>query len=136
MSMVGVLLREGNPQARREFEAPLAARSRRRQAGRARAGQPCYGRENVANRLSMSALEILGFIAAVVTTLCWLPQALKTIQSKDTSGLSLVTQGALTFGVVLWLIYGLLLGDGPLIFANAVTLVLVATILVLKLRYG
>jgi MtN3 and saliva related transmembrane protein len=84
----------------------------------------------------MSSLQILGFVAAVLTTMCWLPQALKTLQTKDTSGLSLMTQSALTFGVVLWLIYGVLVGDGPLIFANAVTLVFVATILVMKLRYG
>jgi len=84
----------------------------------------------------MTSLQILGFLAAVLTTLCWLPQALKTIQTKDTSGLSLVTQGALTTGVVLWLIYGVLVGDGPLIFANAVTFVFVAAILAMKLRYG
>jgi MtN3 and saliva related transmembrane protein len=84
----------------------------------------------------MSSLQTLGFVAAVLTTLCWLPQALKTLQTKDTSGLSLVTQSALTTGVVLWLIYGVLVGDGPLIFANAITLIFVTLILVMKLRYG
>jgi MtN3 and saliva related transmembrane protein len=84
----------------------------------------------------MSGLELLGFAAAVLTTLCWLPQALQTIRTKDTRSLSLTTQSAFALGVVLWLIYGLLLGNWPLIFANGITLVLVATILVLKLRYG
>jgi MtN3 and saliva related transmembrane protein len=84
----------------------------------------------------MSGTEILGFVAAVLTTLCWLPQALKTIRSKDTKSLSLVTQSAFTAGVGLWLVYGLLIGDLPIIFANVVTFVLVTTILVLKLRYG
>lgn len=83
-----------------------------------------------------SSLQILGFVAAVLTTLCWAPQAIKTLQTKDTSGLSLLTQSALTAGVVLWLLYGLLLGDGPLIFANGITFVFVASILVMKLRYG
>jgi MtN3 and saliva related transmembrane protein len=84
----------------------------------------------------MSGLELLGFAAAVLTTLCWLPQALQTIRTKDTRSLSLVTQSAFALGVTLWLIYGLLLGNWPLIFANSITLVLVSTILVLKLRYG
>jgi MtN3 and saliva related transmembrane protein len=84
----------------------------------------------------MSGIEILGFVAAVLTTLCWLPQALKTIRSKDTKALSLVTQGAFTVGVGLWLVYGILIGNLPIIFANSVTLVLVGTILGLKLRYG
>jgi MtN3 and saliva related transmembrane protein len=84
----------------------------------------------------MSGIELLGFVAAVLTTLCWLPQALKTIRSKDTKALSLVTQSAFTAGVGLWLAYGILIGNLPIIFANAVTFVLVATILVMKLRYG
>jgi len=84
----------------------------------------------------MTSPQTLGFIAAILTTLCWLPQALRTIQTKDTRGLSLVTQGALASGVGLWLVYGLWVGDLPLIFSNAVTLVLVSAILVMKLRYG
>ena len=84
----------------------------------------------------MTSPQTLGFIAALLTTLCWLPQALKTIQTKDTRGLSLVTQGVLAGGVGLWLVYGVWVGDLPLIFANAITLVLVSTILVMKLRYG
>jgi MtN3 and saliva related transmembrane protein len=85
---------------------------------------------------TISSLQALGFVAAVLTTLCWLPQAVKTLQTKNTDGLSLATQGALTTGVALWLIYGVIIGDGPLIFANAITLVFVSMILVLKLRYG
>ncbi|WP_246728372.1 SemiSWEET transporter [Microvirga terricola] len=84
----------------------------------------------------MPALEILGFVAAVLTTLCWLPQALRTLRTKDTKSLSLVTQSSLTLGVGLWLIYGILLGNLPLILANAVTFVLVVLILAMKLRYG
>jgi MtN3 and saliva related transmembrane protein len=84
----------------------------------------------------MSGLEILGFTAALLTTLCWLPRAWKTIRTRDTRALSLIAQSALTTGVVLWLIYGLLIGNAPLIFANCVSLVLVVTILVAKLRFG
>jgi MtN3 and saliva related transmembrane protein len=81
-------------------------------------------------------LETIGFIAAVLTTLCWLPQAVKTIRTRDTRSLSLVTQSALTLGVVLWLVYGLLIWNWPVILSNIVTLGLVATILTMKLRYG
>lgn len=84
----------------------------------------------------MPAPDTLGFIAAILTTLCWLPQAVKTIRTRETRSLSLVTQGALTLGVVLWLTYGLLIGNAPIIASNAVSLVLVATILVMKLRFG
>jgi MtN3 and saliva related transmembrane protein len=85
---------------------------------------------------AMSALNILGFVAAILTTLCWLPQSLKTIRTKETRSLSLVAQSALTAGVVLWLAYGLLIGNAPIILSNAISLVLVATILAMKLRYG
>lgn len=84
----------------------------------------------------MSGIQLLGFAAAVLTTLCWLPQALRTIRTKDTRSLSLATQSVLTLGVSLWLIYGILIGDGPLILANVVTFILVSLILVLKIRYG
>jgi MtN3 and saliva related transmembrane protein len=81
-------------------------------------------------------MEIIGLLAATLTTACWLPQALKTIRSKDTSGISLVTQVMFTVGVFLWLIYGIHLGNWPLMVANAVTFVLVSVILVLKLKHG
>ena len=85
---------------------------------------------------AMLAIHILGFTAAILTTLCWLPQALKTLRTKDTKSLSLVTQSVLALGVVLWLIYGILVGNAPIILANSVTFVLVALILAMKLRYG
>ena len=84
----------------------------------------------------MPTPEILGFLAAMLTTLCWLPQAVKTIRTRETRSLSLVAQSALTVGVVLWLTYGLLIGNAPIIFSNAISLVLVATILAMKLRFG
>lgn len=80
--------------------------------------------------------EAVGIAAALLTTLCWIPQAARTIRTRDTRSISLVTQAAFTLGIALWLAYGLLLGSLPLILANGVSLVLVATILVMKLRYG
>ncbi len=84
----------------------------------------------------MSGLEILGFVAAILTTVCWLPQAFRTLRTKDTKSLSLVTQSAFTLGVALWLIYGILAGNAPIIFANGISFVLVGSILAMKLRYG
>ncbi len=72
----------------------------------------------------------------MLTTVCWLPQALKVIREKETRALSLPATGAFTLGVMLWLIYGLAIDDWPLIGSNAVTLTLMAPILVMKLRYG
>jgi len=72
----------------------------------------------------------------MLTTLCWLPQALKVIREKETRALSLPATGAFTLGVVLWLIYGLAIDDWPLIGSNAVTLALMVPILAMKLRYG
>ena len=84
----------------------------------------------------MLGIEILGFAAAILTTLCWLPQALKTLRTKDTKSLSLATQSVFALGVALWLVYGIMIGDAPIIFANSVTFVLVSLILAMKLRYG
>jgi len=82
------------------------------------------------------AIDLVGAAGAVLTTLCWLPQVLKIIREKETRALSLPATGAFTFGVVLWLIYGLAICDWPLIGSNAVTLMLMAPILTMKLRHG
>jgi MtN3 and saliva related transmembrane protein len=83
-----------------------------------------------------SLVDLVGAAGAVLTTLCWLPQALKVIREKETRALSLPATGAFTLGVMLWLVYGLAIDDWPLIGSNAVTLTLMAPILVMKLRYG
>ena len=81
-------------------------------------------------------LEWLGYIAATLTTLSFVPQAAKTIRSRDTSGISLGMYVVFTIGIVCWFCYGLVLGSWPMILANAVTFVLAAVILALKLRHG
>jgi MtN3 and saliva related transmembrane protein len=82
-----------------------------------------------------SAFEGVGSLAAVCTTFCWLPQAVKIIRERRTDGVSLLTQSVFTFGIALWAAYGLLLNNRPLLYANAVTLVFSVAILILKLRY-
>lgn len=86
--------------------------------------------------MSPLMLEAVGLSAAVLTTLCWLPQAAKIIRSKETGGLSLVTQAAFSLGVAFWLAYGILLGSPSIILANGATLGLSLVILALKIRYG
>jgi MtN3 and saliva related transmembrane protein len=81
-------------------------------------------------------IDIIGATGATLTTLCWLPQAVKVIREKETRAISLPATAAFTLGVVLWLIYGLVIGDGPLIGSNAITLLLMMVILSMKLRYG
>ena len=80
-------------------------------------------------------VEYIGSLAAACTTLCWVPQAVKIIREKQTQGISLVTQSVFTVGLALWLAYGLLLTNWPLMLANAVTLVFSLVILALKVRY-
>jgi MtN3 and saliva related transmembrane protein len=78
---------------------------------------------------------IIGLLAAFGTTVSFLPQAVKTIQTKDTSGISLSMYTLFTAGTLLWLIYGLMSGSLPVTIANAITLVFASVILVYKIRY-
>ena len=83
----------------------------------------------------MTITDLIGTLAAILTTISFLPQALHTFRTKDVRGISLGMYSAFTLGVALWLIYGLLLGAWPVVIANLVTLALASTILVMKLRY-
>jgi MtN3 and saliva related transmembrane protein len=78
--------------------------------------------------------EVLGYIAAFLTTAAFFPQTIKTIRTRDTKSISLAMYVMFTSGIALWLMYGLLVESMPLIFANSVTFVLALTILILKLR--
>jgi MtN3 and saliva related transmembrane protein len=84
----------------------------------------------------MSALTILGLAAGFCTTLAFLPQVLKTWRTRSTADISLGMFLVMVLGIILWLIYGVLLGDLPLIAANSVTLFLAGAILALKIKHG
>ncbi len=79
-------------------------------------------------------VTLLGYAAATLTTLSFFPQAIKTVRSGDTSGISLGMYLLFTVGISCWGVYGLLTGDGPLIVANAITLVPALTVLERKIR--
>lgn len=80
------------------------------------------------------AIAALGYVAASLTTLSFIPQAIKTLRTGDTRGISLRMYALFTAGIALWGVYGLLTGDGPLIVANAITLVAAGLILDRKWR--
>lgn len=82
----------------------------------------------------MPLYEIIGLVAATLTTTAFLPQVVHTLRSRSTAGLNLPMLVVLTTGIALWLVYGLALGQMPVILANGVTLCLVAILLGLKLR--
>lgn len=77
----------------------------------------------------------IGLIAAFLTTFSFIPQALHTIKTKDTSGISLYMYSIFTAGTFLWLIFGLLTTNIPVIAANAVTFVFASIILLFKIKY-
>jgi MtN3 and saliva related transmembrane protein len=86
--------------------------------------------------MSPVMIEWIGGVAAFLTTVSWLPQAVKTITTRQTRDISLWAQVILLTGIVLWLVYGIYIVSWPLIGANVVTMVLVAIILTMKMRHG
>lgn len=79
---------------------------------------------------------IIGLIAASLTTFAFLPQSIKAIKTKHTADLSLLMLIMLEVGIVIWIIYGLLEKDIPLLAANSVSFVLITITLILKIRNG
>ncbi|MFZ2753919.1 MAG: SemiSWEET transporter [Lysobacteraceae bacterium] len=84
----------------------------------------------------MANMEWAGYLAAVMTTLAFVPQAIKTIRTRDTRSISLGMYVVFTAGIAMWLVYGIALDSMPMILANIVTFLLSATILGLKLKHG
>jgi MtN3 and saliva related transmembrane protein len=83
----------------------------------------------------MNIVAIIGYLAAFGTTASFLPQAIKTIQTKNTSGISLPMYILFTAGTLLWLIYGVMEPSLPVAVANAITLIFATTILIYKIKY-
>jgi len=83
----------------------------------------------------MNYISIIGFMAAFSTTISFLPQAVKTIRTKDTSGISLSMYVVFTLGTFLWLMYGIMYPSLPVAVANAITFIFAGIILVYKIKY-
>jgi len=82
------------------------------------------------------AIDLLGYAAAILTTLAFVPQVVKTWRSKSARDLSGLTLGAFSLGVFLWLVYGIALGAAPIIAANATTFLLSVVLIGLKIRHS
>jgi len=83
----------------------------------------------------MQHYEYLGYAAGIITTLAFLPQAFRIFRTRQTRDISLLWALAMNTGIVLWLLYGIVKNDLPMIAANSITLLLLMIILFLKLRY-
>lgn len=78
-------------------------------------------------------IEVIGYIAAILTTASFFPQVYKTIQTKDTSGISLTMYVLFLLGIILWFTYGIMLNSIPIILANGITGILSCVILYYKI---
>lgn len=83
----------------------------------------------------MDWIIIIGLLAATITTTSFLPQLIKSWKTKRTTDISLLTYVVLVIGLSLWLFYGILIKDLPLIIANSVTIILSGSVLFLKIKH-
>jgi MtN3 and saliva related transmembrane protein len=84
----------------------------------------------------MSTELLVSAVAAILTTAAFVPQALHIIRHKETRAISLFMYVSFASGVALWLLFGTLIGNWPIIASNAITLALALAIIAMKLRYG
>ena len=84
----------------------------------------------------MNLTEIVGLAAGFLTTVAFVPQVTKVWKDRSAKELSLKTFVAFSTGVILWLVYGVMLGQFPMILWNAVTLALVGALVAMKLKFG
>jgi MtN3 and saliva related transmembrane protein len=85
--------------------------------------------------MEIDVITTLGLVAGALTTIAYLPQLIKTWQSKSAEDLSWSMLVTLCVGIILWLVYGVIVWDIPLIAANVMTFTFASVILYLKIRY-
>ncbi len=86
--------------------------------------------------MSMSLTTTIGLIAGVCTTSSILPQVIKILKTRQTSDISLLMYVFLTLGILLWIVYGFMINEMPIIFANGASFILTISVLVLKVKHG
>ena len=86
--------------------------------------------------MDINYIAIIGLIAGTCTTISFLPQVIKTIKIKETKDISISMYIVLATGILLWMIYGILIKDLPVILANSISFVLAIIVLILKIKYG
>ena len=84
----------------------------------------------------IDSIEIIGFIAAILTTSAFVPQVYKTLKTKDVEAISLSMYLVMFTGVLLWLIYGVYINSLSMLFANSITLALILILIVLKIKHS
>jgi MtN3 and saliva related transmembrane protein len=80
--------------------------------------------------------NVIGYLAASLTTSSFVPQVVRVIRTRDTRAISVLAYIAFCLGIAAWLVYGLALNSLPIVVANAITLVLAGTVLAYKIRLG
>lgn len=83
-----------------------------------------------------AAHDLVGYLAAALTALSFVPQAIKVIRTRETKDLSLSMYLASTLGLCMWLAYGIMIGSVPVMISNSITVLLASVILVMKIRLG
>lgn len=84
----------------------------------------------------MELTTLIGLLAGALTTASFVPQVVRILVTRETRAISLTMYALFTTGVFLWLVYGVILGELPIVLANGLAFVLAATVLALKLRHG
>lgn len=84
----------------------------------------------------MEWISLIGYLAASLTTLSFLPQAFKVITTRNTQGISVLMYVMFVCGLALWLVYGVMIEDTAVSVANLLTLLFALPILIIKLRRG
>ncbi len=80
-------------------------------------------------------IEILGYFAGICTAICFMPQTIKTIKTKDVKSLSFFSYLLYNFGIFSWIVYGYFLSSVPMVIFNAISLVFASTILFMIIKY-
>ncbi len=83
----------------------------------------------------MSWITVIGFVAGILTTMSFLPQVIRTWKMKSAREISMGMLILLGAGIFLWLVYGIFIGEKPIIAANGITFALIMIILAMKIRY-
>ena len=86
--------------------------------------------------MEITGVSIIGYVAGTCTTLAFLPQVIRTWTTRSTEDISLGMFCLMVFGIALWLFYGVVTEDWPLIIADGFSLFLAAMILLMKIRFG
>ena len=84
----------------------------------------------------MKIAFIIGLVAATLTTISFLPQVIKVFKTRHTKDLSFATFFVFSVSLFLWFVYGILIGELPIILANGITFLLALSIIIMKIKYG